>query len=313
VAAAGDGRVAVLQARIADLEKQLAAAGSTGGGGVAQPAIEDVINTLSQHPTARYQTRPVSGVKTIVLHHSAVPGSVGAARIAQYQVEKQGWPGIGFHYFISDDGHVQQTQPLEVVAYHAGDANNPTSLGICLAGNFTDQPPTPAQLSATSQLTAWLMVKLNLPLDAVHAHKDYVGTACPGNQWDNGARWGEQLRRQVQDALASAGPPVTAPAGKALGHYVLFWQTVNDWAKDDFLGAQAYIGRFRVTVGFSVDDAKQAEYVTIVGGPLGVSPEAEAFLRAAGCKVERVAGNTAAETKLLFDQMAQEGRRFLTF
>jgi hypothetical protein len=280
---------------------------------VTQPAIEDLSATLPKHPTARYQTRPVAQIKSVVLHHSAVPASVGAARITQYQVEKQGWPGAGFHYFITGDGHIQQTQPLEVIAYHAGDANNPTSLGICLAGNFTDQPPTAAQLSATAQLIAWLLVKFNLPIEAIHSHKEYVVTACPGNQWDNGARWGEQLRRQVQDALAGGGPAVGVPAGKALGHYVLFWQTANDWAKDDFLGAQAYIGRFRVTVGFSVDDARQAEYVTIVGGPLGVSAEAEGILRAAGCKVERVAGATAAETKQLLDQMARDGRRFLTF
>jgi hypothetical protein len=106
---------------------------------------------------------------------------------------------------------------------------------------------------------------------------------------------------------------VTTPAGKPLGHYLLFWQTPDDWAEEDFLGAQSYIGRFRVSVGFSLDDAMQAEYVTIVGGPLGVSPEAEALLRVAGCKVERLAGDSFEETKALLDQMAEQGRRFLTF
>ncbi len=310
-----DGQVATLQARVAELEQQLAAARAAAGqamGVVAQPAITAVIDALAKHPTQRYQTRPVSKVSSIVLHHSAVPASVGADRIAKYQVEKQGWPGVGFHYFVYDDGRIEQTQPLEVIAYHAGDAN-PTSVGICLAGNFTQQPPTEAQLLATSQLTAWLLQKLNLPIEAIHSHKDYVATACPGDQWDAGAKWGERLRRQVQDALAGAGPVATTPAGKPLGHYVLFWQTPDDWAKEDLLGAQNYIGRFRVTVGFSVDDAMQAEYVTIVGGPLGVLPEAEALLRAAGCKVDRVAGDTFAETKRLLDQMAKEGKRFLSF
>jgi hypothetical protein len=310
-----DGQVAALQARVAELEQQLAAARAAAGqvtGVVARPAITDVTDALAKHPTQRYQTRPVTKVSSIVLHHSAVPASVGAARIAKYQVEKQGWPGVGFHYFVYDDGRIEQTQPLEVIAYHAGDAN-PTSAGICLAGNFTQQPPAEAQLLATSQLTAWLLQKLNLPIEAIHSHKDYVATACPGDQWDAGAQWGQRLRRQVQDALAGAGPVATTPAGKPLGHYVLFWQTPEDWAKEDFLGAQNYIGRFRVTVGFSVDDAMQAEYVTIVGGALGVPPEAEALLRAAGCKVDRVAGDTFAETKRLLDQMAKEGKRFLSF
>jgi hypothetical protein len=310
-----DGQVAALQARVAELEQQLAAARAAAGqvtGVVARPAITDVTDALAKHPTQRYQTRPVTKVSSIVLHHSAVPASVGAARIAKYQVEKQGWPGVGFHYFVYDDGRIEQTQPLEVIAYHAGDAN-PTSAGICLAGNFTQQPPAEAQLLATSQLTAWLLQKLNLPIEAIHSHKDYVATACPGDQWDAGAQWGQRLRRQVQDALAGAGPVPTTPAGKPLGHYVLFWQTPEDWANEDFLGAQNYIGRFRVTVGFSVDDAMQAEYVTIIGGPLGVPLEAEALLRAAGCKVDRVAGDTFAETKRLLDQMAKEGKRFLSF
>jgi putative cell wall-binding protein len=53
--------------------------------------------------------------------------------------------------------------------------------------------------------------------------------------------------------------------------------------------------------------------VTIIGGTLGVSSEAEAALRAAGCKVERVAGENFAETKAMLDKMAKEGKRFLTF
>jgi N-acetyl-anhydromuramyl-L-alanine amidase AmpD len=314
-AAPAPDQLAALQTRIAELEQQLKAAQAAPGqaaAAVPKPTIEVVIDTLAKHATDRYATRSTSQIQGLVLHHSAVPASVGAARIAQHQVEKQGWPGIGFHYFIYDNGRIEQTQPLEVISYHAGDAN-PISVGICLAGNFTDQPPTEAQMQSTSQLTAWLLQELHLPVEAIHPHKDYVVTACPGNQWDGGTKWGERLRRQVQDALASAGPVIAKPARKQLGHYVLFWQTPDDWAKQDFLGAQNYIGRFRVTVGFSVDDAMQAEYVTIVGGPLGVSAEAEAMLRTAGCKVERVAGDSFAETKALLDRMAEEGKRFLSF
>jgi N-acetyl-anhydromuramyl-L-alanine amidase AmpD len=304
-------QVSALRSRIQELEQQLAAADGAFRA-VPQPSIDIVIDDLAKHPTERYQRRELSKINVIVLHHSAVPASVGAARIATYQVEKQGWPGVGFHYFVYADGRIEQTQPLEVIAYHAGDVN-PISVGVCLAGNFTDQPPGDAQLLATSQLTAWLLQELNLPMEAVHPHKDYVVTACPGDQWDSGAKWEDQLRRHVQDALAGAGPVTAAPGRKPLGHYVLFWQTPENWAKEDFFGAENYIGRFRPTVGFSVDDAMRAEYVTIVGGPLGVSSQAEALLRAAGSKVERVAGDSFAETKGLLDQMAKQGKRFLTF
>jgi N-acetyl-anhydromuramyl-L-alanine amidase AmpD len=310
-----DEQLEALQTRIEELEKQLKAAqaaASPTGGVVPEPTIEIAIDDLPKHATNRYPTRPLAQINRVVLHHSAVPASVGAARIAKYQVERKGWPGVGFHYFIYDDGRIEQTQPLVAITNHAGDAN-PTSVGICLAGNFTDHPPTESQMLSTGQLIAWLLQELDLPIEAIHSHKDYSATACPGDQWDSGAKWGEQLQRHVQDALAGAGPVVTTPTGKPLGHYLLFWQTPDDWARQDLLGAQQYIGRFRVTVGFSLDDALQSQYVTIIGGPLGVSPEAEALLRAAGCKVERVAGDTFEETKTLLDQMAEEGKRFLTF
>ena len=309
------GQLTALQARIDELQRQLEMVQAPRGpvtGVVPEPIISVVIDQLPKHPTGQYPTRERSQIASIVLHHSAVPASVGADRIAKYQVERQGWPGIGFHYFIYDDGRIEQTQPLEIISKHAGNANA-TSVGICLAGNFTDQPPTEAQLLSTSQLVAWLLQEHNLRIEAVHPHKDYVATACPGDQWDSEDKWGEQLQQQVQDALAGAGPVVTRPVGKSLGHYVLFWHTPDDWGEEDFLGAQKYISRFRVTVGFSLDDAMQADYVTIVGGPLGVSYEAEGLLSAAGCKVERVAGDTAEETKALLDQMAEEGKRFLTF
>jgi hypothetical protein len=270
-----------------------------------------VTDDLRQHPTKRYQTRERSQIDKLVIHHSAGPPGVGASPIARYHVDHNGWPGIGYHYFVYDDGRIEQTQALETVAYHAGEAN-PSSIGICLAGDFTDQPPPDAQLLATGQLAAWLLDDLNLPPEAIKPHKQLRATECPGEQWDSGAKWGETLRNQVREVLANAGPIGGPPADKPLGHYVLFWQTPHDWAREDFLGAENYIGRFRTTVGFSQDDAKHAQHVTIVGGPLGVSSASEALLRAAGCKVERVAGENFAETKALLDKMAEEGRRFLT-
>jgi hypothetical protein len=225
-------------------------------------------------------------------------------------VNEKGWPGIGYHYFIYDDGRIEQTQALQTIAYHAGGANQ-SRIGICLAGDFTDQPPPDAQLQATGQLAAWLLDELDLPLEAIQPHKGFRPTECPGDQWDSGAKWGEKLLKQVEAALAHAATGTSPPADKPLGHYVLFWQTPDTWAKEDFFGAQDYIGRFRTTVGFSQDDASHAQHVTIVGGPLGVSSESEALLRAAGCVVERVAGENFTETKALLDKMAEEGRRFL--
>jgi hypothetical protein len=275
---------------------------------VQKPLIEDISGQLPTHATLNYPTRNREEISAIILHHSAVPPSVEAEQIARYQVERKGWPGIGFHFFVRGDGSLQQTQPLEVVSNHAGDTGNRVGVGVCLAGNFTDQPPLGPQLITTASLVAWLLNDLNLPLEAIQGHSDYVVTQCPGNTWDT--TWHAQLVARVKDALAGAVTEV-GPIEKTLGHYLLFWQTVDDWARDDWRNAEKYVERFRVTMGFSADDAMQAEYVTIVGGPLGVSLEVEASLMAAGCRVERVAGETTAETKALLDDLAAKGQRFL--
>ncbi len=91
---------------------------------------------------------------------------------------------------------------------------------------------------------------------------------------------------------------------------MLFWQKPDAWAQQDWKAAETYFGRFRPTAGFSVDDAQAAQFVTIVGGPAGVPPEAEQQLRAAGCQVERLAGVNYADTKRILDTLAEAGRRF---
>jgi putative cell wall-binding protein len=66
-------------------------------------------------------------------------------------------------------------------------------------------------------------------------------------------------------------------------------------------------------VGFSSSDAAQAEYVTIVGGPLGVSQEVEDWLVSQGCKVDRVAGANEAATKRMLGNLVKKGKRFRSF
>lgn len=320
---AANGRVAALQQRITELETELAlaraaaTAGPDGGAipassaSVARPNIQDVVGQLPRHPAKQYANRPLNQIKELVVHHSAIPASVTAQRIADYQVSKQDWPGIGYHFYVTADGTIQQTNDLETVAFHVS-GFNPTTVGVCLAGDFTLNPPTAAQITASAHLLAWLADELNLPLQAIKSHKDYMATQCPGQQWDTGARWRDQLFQTIQDILAGVGPAGVSRDGKPLKHALLFWQTLDDWARQDLLGAVNYIGRFRPFITFSPAEAIEAEYVTIVGGPLGVSPETEANLRAAGCRVERIAGATFAETRQILDQLAASGQRFRT-
>jgi N-acetyl-anhydromuramyl-L-alanine amidase AmpD len=278
---------------------------------VAKPAIQDMVDKLTKHPTKKYDTRPLSDIQKLVVHHSAVPASVGPQRIADYHVKKLDWPGVGYHFFVGEDGILYQGNKLQTISYHAVQAN-PTGVGICFLGNFMDKSPTAVQFRAGAHLLAWLMQELDVALDDVIGHMEVLATACPGKQWQDGKKWKAQLRQEItkvqQEAVKPSPAPV--PGAKPIYHYLLFWAHNGEWAEQDWLNARNYIGTFRPSVGFSATDAAQAEYVTIVGGPLGVSREVEDWLKAAGSKVERIAGQDEAHTQRLLDELVREGRRF---
>ncbi len=278
---------------------------------IPEPKMEDITASLIKHPTNRYETRSLDKIKYLVIHHSGAPANVGPERIANYQVQRQDWPGIGYHFVLTADGAIYQTNELETICYHAQEVSN-TGAGICLTGNFTDEPPTAAQLDSAGHLCAYLLQELKLPQESIKGHKDFVATQCPGKQWDSGQVWRDLLFQKIashQTAMQVQVGPTSQV--KTIGHYVLFWQDPTSWARDDWQNAANYIGRFRPTCGFSVDDAMTAEFVTIIGQNL--PPDVEQQLKNADCKVERIAGQTSAETRRLLDEMARKGQRFLTF
>jgi hypothetical protein len=73
---------------------------------------------------------------------------------------------------------------------------------------------------------------------------------------------------------------------------------------------QPYAERFQPTIGFDVETALQAKFVTIVGSTAGVSVQAEDRLRRAGVQVERIEGKDEAETARLLGELVQKGQRF---
>lgn len=153
--------------------------------GRPQPDIVRLVETLDYHPTAAYSRRARTAVRYVVLHHSGAGAVVRdgwsyTQAIARYHVRRLGWPGIGYHLTIGQDGEIYQTQDLTTISYHAGQpAANAYGIGICLLGNFIAADPTPAQLTATRTLFAYLEAELSRPL-AVHPHRRFALTACPG-------------------------------------------------------------------------------------------------------------------------------------
>lgn len=147
------------------------------------PPFHDITDELAKHPEKVYGTRALSDIGQIVIHHVGVDAVVSPQTTARYHVRK-GWPGIGYAFYVRQDGAAYQTQALETVSYHCGGTCNVCSIGICLEGSFMDgRVPTDAQLGATRAVVGWLLAELGLEVSAVKGHRDVRQTACPGNTW----------------------------------------------------------------------------------------------------------------------------------
>lgn len=265
-------------------------------------AIVDLVGTLPVHPTERYAKRS-QPVTNVVIHHSVTRSDAPATNIARFHVNSRGWPGIGYHYIIDGKGNIQRTNTEDTVSYHAGKAN-PYSIGVCLLGTFTDgRLPLKAQMQAAAFLCADILTRYGLTVDAIIGHKEAPGasTMCPGDQWTTGANW----KRALQDMVRQL---TKQPPGAHTELYMLLYQfDGGTWAQSDYLGAVNYVGKFRPTIGFSVDDAMKAKQVLIVGGPLGISEQDENRIRAAGAQVGRANGKDEADTAAILNRLAATG------
>lgn len=132
-------------------------------------------------------------IDAIVLHHRAGNGTVESIH-AQHL--KQGWWGIGYHYYITKHGIIWCGRPEEFVGSHAGAKNgyNTHSIGICFEGNFETDTMLPAQLNAGRELIA--DIKKRYAIKEILQHKDIAATACAGKNFP----FAELVAEPVPDA-----------------------------------------------------------------------------------------------------------------
>lgn len=122
----------------------------------------------------RYDPRSIKGVDTIILHHT---GGNQTAREYAAQHIAQGWPGIGYHFFINADGETLQTNSLLAKSYH-NSPDNTTTIGVAMQGNFNNTPPTFEQLQSLQKLSFYL--SNNYGIKKLRGHNEEKQTQCPG-------------------------------------------------------------------------------------------------------------------------------------
>jgi hypothetical protein len=161
----------------------------------------------------------------IVLHHSA-SGSGNYDQIDAEHRKLLGIDGCGYHFVIgngsgSADGKIEVSQRWNYQKQGAHSRNARThdadeyGIGICLVGDFDQQPPSGRQLAAAQALIAYLSKRYNIAPGNVrtHAHLAAAKTVCPGKYFPN-----EAMLMVTKDAMSDR--PVRAT-----------WKVVRDTAQ----------------------------------------------------------------------------------
>lgn len=125
-----------------------------------------------------YRTRQVP-VEYVVLHHTAGPPTQTPEAIRDYHEKGRGWPHIGYHYLVYQDGRVYKALPNLAVPICVRDYN-PVSICVALVGDFTKEGwPTHAPgwgaLRELKEALARAYPKARFVL-----HRELVPTECPG-------------------------------------------------------------------------------------------------------------------------------------
>lgn len=122
----------------------------------------------------KMKSQDVNKINKIILHHSCGRGTVEAVHNMH---KKQGWAGIGYHFYITRDGVIHNGRPIQFIGSHC-QGNNTGSIGICLEGDFRKEKPTTEQLAALKN-TVNKLRKEHPNIKRIFNHRDLYPTECP--------------------------------------------------------------------------------------------------------------------------------------
>lgn len=138
-------------------------------------------------------------IKKIVIHHTATVKNLDDPKkairdIYVWHTLSKGWGDIGYNYIIDQQGNIYEGRygGEMVVGAHAGRGNH-GSIGIAILGNYQDQDPPEAVITALTALIKEKAEKYNIDTEGatlfrgenypnVMGHRDIMSTSCPGDR-----------------------------------------------------------------------------------------------------------------------------------
>lgn len=145
-----------------------------------RPKSKSVILYPNYHWNGPLITR--GAFPTYVVVHNAAANGVTALEIDSWH-KSRGFMGIGYHFYVRQDGTIYAGRPLGVVGAHTLGWNN--EIGVCCEGNFDSQTSmSSVQLAALKWIISYIKSKYPT-IKYVRGHKEMPGnaTSCPGNHF----------------------------------------------------------------------------------------------------------------------------------
>ena len=128
----------------------------------------------------------VHELSRLTLHHTAVALSVNALAPSRlrghqrYQME-QGWSDIAYHFAVDLAGNIYELRAVEAPGDTFTDYDPAGHFLVVCEGNFDQQAPTDAMLTATAEILAYGAITYGPPSDSLSGHRDHAATTCPGD------------------------------------------------------------------------------------------------------------------------------------
>lgn len=124
---------------------------------------------------------PLPAPDGLFLHHSDGPFSNGpeVVRALEAVGEARFGAGISYTFVVTPDGTCYQGHSIDRLGSHTK-GHNTAGRAVVLAGDYTSQPPTPAQRETVAQLLAHGVRSGWWPTTRLRGHRDVRPTECPG-------------------------------------------------------------------------------------------------------------------------------------
>ncbi|XP_016371513.1 peptidoglycan recognition protein 5 isoform X1 [Sinocyclocheilus rhinocerous] len=157
--------------------------GHTPGEPVDMNAVAVVCRRAWNAVEPRDRTEMKSPAQTVIIHHTALRYCDSVSQLAHIQhmhMQERGFDDIGYNFLISGDGMVYEGRGWGIVGAHAKE-HNFNSVGIAFMGNFNDEMPSSASLSALLRLLHIGVLHGHIrPNFVLVGHRDVAKTECPG-------------------------------------------------------------------------------------------------------------------------------------